>query len=63
MLFFLSWWNSLISLLSAIKAFLKKDQNIYGGGIHDKVAPEELNSWQQGIDDSLAAAAAAALEA
>jgi hypothetical protein len=48
-------------LLSAIKGYLQKDKNSYGGpGAHARVAPEELNSWQQGVDDSLAAAAAEA---
>ncbi|PPQ80667.1 hypothetical protein CVT25_001629 [Psilocybe cyanescens] len=37
----------------AIKGYLKKDTDTYGSGPHDKVAPEQLNAWQQGVDDSL----------
>lgn len=49
-------------LLSAIKGYLQKDKNSYGGpGAHaSTIAPEELNPWQQGVDDSLAATAAEA---
>ena len=53
-----SFFSTLSKVLpSAIKGFLKKDKNIYGSGAHDKVAPEELNPWQQGVDDSLTEAA------
>ena len=41
---------------------LKKDKNAYRGGVHPNVAPEELNPWQQGIDDSLEAAAVTRVE-
>jgi hypothetical protein len=48
-------------LFSAIKGYLQKDKYSYGGaGTHAAVAREELNPWQQGVDDSLAAAAAEA---
>ena len=53
-LFFFLVFGHLIGL-SAIKGFLKKDKNVYGGGVYPNVAPEELNPWQQGVDDSLEA--------
>ncbi|KAF8801059.1 hypothetical protein BYT27DRAFT_7039470, partial [Phlegmacium glaucopus] len=36
-----------VMVAHTIKAFLKKDKSIYGSGAHDKVAPKELNPWQQ----------------
>jgi hypothetical protein len=44
----------------SLRTALKKDKAIYGGGDHLNVAPEELNPWQQGVDDSLDAAQASA---
>ncbi|KAF8164717.1 hypothetical protein B0H34DRAFT_793181 [Crassisporium funariophilum] len=52
-----------VKVVRAIKGYLKKDKTIYGGGLHTKVAPEELNPWQQGVDDSLVEAAVAAAAA
>ena len=55
------FFPSLNPLFSAIKGYLQKDKYSYGGaGAHAAVTPEELNPWQQGVDDSLAEAAAAA---
>jgi len=47
------WLKEIQPELHVIKNFLKKDKEIYGSGVHDRFAPEELNPWQQGVDDSL----------
>jgi len=56
---FFSWLHFLNPTSQRNQGISQKDKSIYGSGAHDKVAPEELNPWQQGVDDSLSEAAAA----